>query len=187
MIQERKVKVVGVAPLLMHNGQLADPLNKWAKELKQLTANRKKTEETHAEMARLEWLGGLYVNSEGKPIMPSENIEASIYEGAKKQKLGKAFKSSVFVNEDAILDIGTTKKVTDLWGDDNYRDTRGVRVGTSRVMRTRPIFRDWKTTFIVMFDDEQINETEVMRAIVDTGRLIGFGDYRPKFGRFDVE
>jgi hypothetical protein len=185
-MQTMVVNVVGDAPLLMHNGQLADPLNKWSKALKELSGQRKKTEEVHVEMSRIEWLGGLYVNGDGKAIIPSECIEAAIYEGAKKQKLGKAFKSAVFVYEDAVLDIGTKKKLEDLWGDDNYRDTRGVRIGTSRIMRTRPVFKQWKARFEVAFDDEQVNASDVERAVNDAGRLVGFLDYRPKFGRFSV-
>lgn len=186
-LQERVVSVVGVSPLLMHNVQLADPLNKFAKQLKAVSGKRKKTDEDHAEMSRIEWLGGLYVNADGLLIIPSSMVEAAIYSGAKKSKLGKAFQSAVFVQDDAILDIGVKRKAVDLISDDQYRDVRGVRVGQARVMRTRPIFRKWKTTFTVLFDDEQVNESEVTRAIQDGGSKCGFGDFRPKFGRFEME
>jgi hypothetical protein len=39
--------IVGTAPLLMHNGQTADPLNKYAKMLKSVSGKRKKTEADH--------------------------------------------------------------------------------------------------------------------------------------------
>lgn len=184
--QRLTVAIVGLSPLLQHNGQLADPINKFVKAMKAITGKKKKTEEDHAELARLEWNGSLYVDNEGNLILPSSLIEASIHEGAKKSKLGKTFKSSVFVNDDAIVDFGSKKKIVDLWGDDQYRDTRGVRVGMSRVMRTRPIFRNWKCTFEVMYDDEQVNLDDVKRAIQDAASKVGVGDFRPKFGRFEV-
>ena len=102
--------------------------------------------------------------------------------------LGKAFKSSVFVNDDAEVAIDKKYgKAEELWDYDEFRDVRGVRIGQSRVMRTRPIFRNWQAEFEVLFDDEQVNQSDVVRAIVDAGRISGVGDFRPKFGRFEVE
>jgi hypothetical protein len=186
MLEEVQYKIRGIAPLIQHNGQTADPLNKFSKQLKEISGKRKKTEEDYAEMARIEWHAGLYVDREGWLILPASILESAIQEGAKKQKLGKAFKSSVFVDDDAKLDIGVKKKAVDLWGDDNYRDTRGVKVGMARIMRTRPIFTDWSATIVVTFDNEQVNLQDVNRAVIDTGSKVGLCDYRPKFGRFEI-
>lgn len=187
MLQEISVSIVGVAPLIMHNGQTCDPLNKFAKAMKEITGKRKKTEEDHGELSRIEWMAGLYVNDLQRLILPSDVLDASIVEGAKKSKLGKQFKSAVFVPYDAELDIGKKSyTIEDLWKDENHRDIRGVRVGTSRVMRTRPIFRKWAATFAVQFDDEQVNLADVQRAIRDCGVQVGLCDYRPKYGRFEM-
>jgi hypothetical protein len=186
MLQELNLHLKSVAPLVMHNGQTADPMNKFARQMKELSGQRKKTEETYIEMSRVEWLASLYVNEAGALILPSELIEATIHNGAKFSKLGKAFKSSVFVNDDSILDIGTKQKAAELVGEDKYRYVRGVRVGQARVMRTRAIFNQWQCDITVLFDDEQVNKTDVMRAIKDAGFRVGFCDRRPKFGRFEV-
>lgn len=186
-MQELKVSIRGVSPLLMHNGQTADPMNKFARQLKAVSSKRKKTDEDYMEMSRIEWHAGLYVNDKGALVLPATIIEASILDGAKKAKLGKTFKSSVFVNDDAKLDVGIKiDKAADLWGNDRYRDVRGVRVGQARIMRTRPIFHEWECAVTVLFDDEQVDESEVRRAIVDAGGKCGVGDFRPKFGRFEV-
>lgn len=185
-LQSMQVVIRGISPLLMHNGQTADPLNKFSKQMKAITGKRKKTEEDYAEMSKIEWHAGLYVDKDGDLIIPSTLIEASIQDGAKKSKLGKAFKSAVFINDDAKLDIGTKKKASELWGDDQYRDVRGVRVGQSRVMRTRPVFNQWKCSFVLHFDDEQVNEADVVRAMEDAGSKSGLGDFRPRFGRFEI-
>jgi hypothetical protein len=179
-------KIRGIAPLIMHNGQTADPLNKFSRQLKEISGKRKKTEEDYAEMARIEWHAGLYVNADGFAILPASILESAIQEGARKQKLGKQFKSSVFVDDDAVLEIGAKKKAVDLWGDDNYRDTRGVKVGMARIMRTRPIFAKWSTSVVITFDNEQVNLQDVHRSVIDTGSKVGLCDYRPKFGRFEV-
>lgn len=186
MLQELKLKLRSVAPLVMHNGQTADPMNKFARQMKELSGQRKKTEEIYIEMSRVEWLASLYVNEDGALILPSELIEATIHNGAKFSKLGKVFKSSVFVNDDAVLDIGVKKKAVELISEDKYRYVRCVRVGQARVMRTRSIFNQWKCDVTVLYDDEQVNKTDVMRAVKDAGVRVGFCDRRPKFGRFEV-
>jgi len=178
--------IVGIAPLLMHSGQTANPLNKFAKALKEISGKRKKTEEDYAEMSRIEWHAGLYVDKDGDLILPSGVLESAIQEGAKKQKLGKAFKSAVFVDKDAKFDIGTKKKAADLWGDENYVSVMPVKIGMARIMRTRPIFNSWKATVEIIFDNEQVNLSDINRAIMDTGSKVGLCDYRPKFGRFEV-
>lgn len=179
-------KIRGIAPLIMHNGQTADPLNKFSKALKEVSGKRKKSDEDYAEMAKIEWHAGLYTDREGDLILPSSILESAIQEGAKKQKLGKAFKSAVFIESDAKLDVGSKKKATDLWGDNNYRDTRGVKVGMARIMRTRPIFTTWQAVIVITYDKDQVNEADVTRAVLDTGSIVGLCDYRPKFGRFEV-
>lgn len=187
MLQEISIKIEGVAPLIMHNGQTCDPLNKFSKLMKEITGKRKKTEEDHGELSRIEWMAGLYVNGDGKLIIPSDVLDSALVEGAKKSKLGKQFKSAVFVPYDALLNIGIVKyTVEGLWANENFRDVRGVRVGQARVMRTRPIFREWNTEFTVQFDDEQVNLADVTRAIRDCGKQVGLCDYRPKYGRFEL-
>ena len=185
-LQSMVVSIRGVSPLMMHNCQTADPFNKFSKQMKLITVKRKKTEEDYAELSKIEWHAGLYVDKDGDLIIPSTLIEASIQEGATKSRLGKTFKSGVFVNDDAKLDVGTKKKAVELWGDDSYRDVRPVIVGRSRVMRTRPIFYQWKCSFTVYFDDEQVNATDVIRAIEEAGSKAGIGDFRPRFGRFEI-
>ena len=56
---ETTITIRGIAPLLMHNGQLANPLNPLAKEMKKVTSVRTKTDEHHLELQRLEFLAGL--------------------------------------------------------------------------------------------------------------------------------
>ena len=187
MLRQLQVTIQGVSPLLLHNGQTADPTNKFARQLKEVSGKRKKTDEDYAEMSRIEWHAGLYANADQKIILPAVCIEASIIGGAKKSKLGSAFKSAVFVDADAILNIGKRyDNAADLWAEEKYRDVRGVRVGQARVMRTRPVFYQWGCSFVVSMDDEQVNESDVMRAIEDSGSKVGIGDFRPKFGRFEV-
>jgi hypothetical protein len=171
----------------MHNGALADPLNKFSKASKLITSKRQKTDADLEEMARLEFLGGLYVNDKGLPIIPSEVLEATIVNGAKAEKLGKLFKSSVFVNDHSVLDYDGSADINELWKDEKFRLVAGVKIGTARIMRTRPKFDKWSCAVQVDYLDESINEEMIIRAITKAGILVGIGDWRPKFGRFTVE
>ncbi len=187
MLNELEVTINGTAPILLHNGQLDDPLNAHTKALKEVSSKRKKTNEDHAEMSRLEWIGSLYVDGDGYVAIPDSVIESSVIGGAKKSELGTAFKSAVFCKDTSYrLEYGGRRKALELWGDEKFRDVRGVRVGQSRVMRTRPRFDQWSLSFTMLFDDEQVNKSDVVKAIEDAGRMVGIGDFRPKFGRFEV-
>jgi len=174
---ETVFEIEGIAPLLMHNGQLANPLNPLVKEMKKITGIRKKTDEHHLELQRLEFRASLYLNSAGNVIVPSEVIESCLIEGAKKAKLGKAFKSSITVLNDPELSYGKRLTVEQLWDQcEEFADVRGVKVGTSRVMRTRPIFRNWSLTFEVAFDSEQIDAEQLEQAVHDASRMGGLCD-----------
>lgn len=181
-----KFKIEGVVPIVLHNGQLADPLNEFSKALKKLSGQRNKTDDTYEEMAKVEWFGGLYTDKEGYAIIPAECIEATLVGGAKKRKLGKSFKSAVFVEKDARIKYKGMKPAKDLWGNDEFRFTCGVKVGTSRIMRTRPIFRDWSAEIEVNVDVSQLNAEDVQKALEDAGKMIGLCDHRPRYGRFEI-
>ena len=184
---ETTITISGIAPILMHNGQLANPLNPLAKEMKKITSVRTKTDEHHMELQRLEFLAGLYLDDKQRVILPSEVIESALVEGAKKAKLGKAFKAAMSVWDAAVLEYGEQLTPAQLWEKaDTYADVRGVKVGQARVMRTRPRFNSWAATFTVHWAEDQITIEQLRTAIDDAGRQVGLCDYRPKFGRFEV-
>lgn len=189
-IKTIKAKLVGVAPLLLHNGRLADPLDEIAKALKAVSIKRKKVEADHLEMARLEWMGGLYLR-DGKVIIPAEMLEACLVEGAKRSKQGKLFKASVYAAEDIFhLDYEDKPEVFDVdqeWKNKSRVHRSKVKVGTSSVMRTRPIFNNWSLPASIRYQDDMVNEKDVKDALNHAGQVVGFGDWRPRYGRFVVE
>jgi hypothetical protein len=70
--------------------------------------------------------------------------------------------------------------------DERFALRKSVRVQQNRVMRSRPLFRKWSCTFTVEFDTEVVNTEQVIEAIIASGRYEGFGDWRPKYGRFEI-
>lgn len=183
-----RFRLTGVAPMLMHNAQMSDPLNPHAKALKAVTSKRTKTDADLEEIARLEWRGGLYYDKDLGPAIPSDIIDAVMVTGAKKNKLGKAFKSAVFaVNGPFKVNYTGPRDEKDLWKDPKFRSTMSLRVGTARVMRTRPIFNEWSIDIdIMLIEGEEVNANEVFEALQNGGVSGGIGDFRPKYGRFTV-
>src|SRR4051812_43785097 len=106
--------IVGTAPLIMHNGQTAGPLNKYAKMLKAVSAKRKKTEADYEEIARIEFVAGLYMG-QGGPVIPARLLEAAVVEGARKSKLGKQVQAGVIVEKHASLIFDGPKTAKELF------------------------------------------------------------------------
>jgi len=182
------ISITGKAPLLMHSDRYANPLDPLTKAHKELTGKRKKTDEDQIAIARSEFIGGCYWNARSGFHIPAQNLDACLITAAKLQKLGVKFKQGVQVLEDELSLIGYEKATPDqLWEDPDKRDARGVKVGTAKVIRYRPIFRSWKLNATVVINEDVVNVSEVQKAIIDAGALIGLGDYRPRFGRFNVE
>lgn len=179
-------KLTGVAPLVMHNGRLANPLDPISKALKAVTGKRAKTDADFEEMARIEFLGGLYVGDDG-PCIPGELIEAVIIAAAKKVKRGPQAKAGLLSDGNHRLEYAGPREPDALWADERFRLVAGVRVGQARVMRTRPVFRDWSAEIFVDYLPGQLNPAEVAEMVRTAGEIVGLGDWRPRFGRFTAE
>ena len=186
-----KILLQGVSPLLCHNGQTADPRNTYAKAMKAVSGKRKKTDADYDEMARLEWLAGLY-RSGDELVIPDYVLESTMIGGAKKSKRGPQAKCGLFFTEHAVLNFtGKPDKINDqtlaeMFESGDFLHTIGVRVGMSKVMRTRPIFRNWSCEALVQYDPDVLNQRDVEELAADAGKLVGLGDWRPKHGRFET-
>jgi len=188
MLKSLKVRLRGACPMLLHNGQLANPLNSHAKKLKSLSGKRGKTEEDILAMAKVEFEAGWYTNSEGAYTLPAHNIEASMLEGAKKNKNGRIMQGGAFIVDDPILKFnGSGRSMEQLWAGGEHALMVSVAVQRNRVMRTRPMVTDWMADVEVKYDDTVIEPEVILQALEVAGLERGLGDWRPKYGRFVVE
>ena len=69
MLQSVTLKLSG-SSIIPHNGQTADPRNRFSKAMKLISGKRKKTDSDLDELARLEFLAGLYLEG-GDIVIPS--------------------------------------------------------------------------------------------------------------------
>ena len=173
--------------LIMHNGQTADPLNPFSKAMKEISGKRKKTDSDYEAMSNIEYKAGLYVDAKNNVIIPSRVLESVLAEGAKKSKEGKLALSGMFVDTDALLDYeGYPMSLDELMNSPEHRLCVAVRVGMSKVMRTRPHFKNWSAKFKVSLNADVANEGQLRRWVEDAGAYVGIGDWRPRHGRYEV-
>jgi hypothetical protein len=189
LVNKLTFKIVGIAPLLMHNGRLADKSDPYARAMSEISSKRKKVDADYEAMARLEFLGGLYL-VDGKPCIPSYVFEATIIGkggAARKERMGKEAAAALWVLEDALLEYDGPTEADELWEDKRFVSQSLVRVQQSRVTRTRPIFKDWAAEITLEFDEKLLDEESVRRWVEVAGEQCGLMDWRPRFGRFSVE
>jgi hypothetical protein len=189
VIQKLSFKIEGIAPLMTHNGRLADVDDPYVRAIKAITSNRKKTDADLEELARLEFLGGLYLNKDERIIIPGYVFEAALIGksgAARKEKMGKEAAAALWVTQDPLLIYDGPREPDELWKDKRFVNQSMVRIGTSKVKRTRPFFQDWGAEIVVEFNDNLINEDQVRRWVEVAGEQVGLCEWRPRLGRFHV-
>jgi hypothetical protein len=184
--QQISFRITGVRPLLMHSSRLVDPLDPISIDLARLTSKRAKTAADHEEIARTEWIGGLWTRA-GAPCIPAEAIESAILAGAKTKRKGKQMKAGFLCNEAPLLNYDGPRGLEELWADKQFRFRHPVQVNDSRTMRTRPRFPKWHIDVNAQFLPSLLNRDDVVEFLEIAGFREGLGDWRPKFGRFKVE
>lgn len=129
----------------------------------------------------------VYRNENGFICLPSEYVRMSVVNAAKytqdprspRKSAMDLFKAGV-VCLDELCSLGTS--------DWDYLDRRRVVVQRNGVTRSRPAFqKGWKAKVQLMVNTpEYITPQFLHDRLSAAGRLIGVGDFRPTFGRFQV-
>jgi len=177
--------------LMQHNEQLANPLNEYRRSRAELTNKKNKSDEDFIEIARREFQGGLYYDEKLGPYIPGHAINKMVMEGAKRRKLGKLFLQFVMVTNSMIpIQYKGPRKRKEMWetldanGQHVFADMRLVGVGQRRILRTRPLFRDWSLKFTLRVEAGQVNADDVKSAL-EAAQSLGLGDGRPMYaGQF---
>lgn len=181
-----RLRCVGTAPLLMHSARLSDPLDPAAKALKKVTGKRTKTDDDHQEIARLEHIGSLYLDPDVGPYLPAQNLERCLVDAARTSKQGVKVQRGVFISTDTNpLAYKGPRDAEGLWNDVAFRHRASVKVGTARTMRCRPIFHQWTVEADGVMDPAIIDPADLQGIVETAGMIIGVGDWRPRFGRFE--
>lgn len=194
-----KIHLKSISPLIMNCDTLANPLHPLSKEIKQFTGLKKKQDEHHLLIGKLQWKASLYYDEEIGIYLSTKMIFGCFKASARKEKMGMLMKAVIidcFPGTPLIPYQGLTPET--LWEIKNKKGelahvfVETVNVQQSKTMRTRPIFFTWEVKFNLQLNTEILAEKELQRIIERAGQEYGFGELRPQlanghFGRFTLE
>lgn len=185
-VASMRLRLVGQTDLVMNSSRLVDPLEPLVQQIKLLTAKRKKTTADHERIAELEWHAALWV-SNGRPCLPADAVEGTFVDAARKLRLGVTAKSGLVCTQHSQLEYEGASEVADLWREPRFRLRKAVAINGKRVMRTRPRFPDWAAEVTVSYLPSLLDSDQVVQIFGIAGDLVGIGDWRPRYGRYQVE
>lgn len=169
------VAIEGSADFLFHRWN-AEAVDEKAKAAKNSVAKKSDDIESY-----------VYRDHYGELCIPGEYLRQAIIHAAKfrqdprspRKSAMDLFKAGV-VSLTQLASLGTVK-----W---DYEDKRRVVIQRSGVNRTRPAMKvGWKAEFqLMVMLPEYIGRSDLHDVIANAGRLIGLGDFRPTYGRFNI-
>ena len=176
-LEQIRVKIRGTRPLLMHSPQ----------SIGQNKDNRSGTRHDPIEEAE----ASLYRDANGKIIIPSLNLLASMQKAAVDYKVpGKGKKTyKTYILSGIRIEPDDIELITDDKGETEEGwtvDLRPVVIQRSRIMRARPKFDSWSLEFTVDILDPIIRPPDVKEFLMSAGKYQGLCDFRPLFGLFEV-
>jgi len=184
--KKNMIEVIGTSPLLMHNPRMVDPEFELNRQIKVLTAKRKKTDEDLKQIERLEWYGGLYEEN-GVIVQPTSKLRKSLVNTAKISKQGKSIERALSfgaLNTPLIYD--GPKDIDELFKESRFHSRLSVGISGKRVMRVRPSFFPWALKVQGLFvNDAGLNFDEFKLIVEMAGVVEGIGDNRINgYGRY---
>lgn len=168
-----KVTIEGVSPLLMRRYPLEE-----AEKLRRRGEIPSPEEECGKAMYRNE--DGCYI--------PSTWISAMLTQAGTKFR-AKGRLSYRDVMKTIIVEpeeIPLLKKTGERYETYDVINRSPVVVQRQRIVRSRPQFNSWKATFELEFDEGLVKDEDLRKILELGGKTIGLGDWRPKYGRFEV-
>jgi hypothetical protein len=193
-MKEIQVDLIGTEPLILHNcARLLNPFDPTNREKKALTDKRtKQSDEDRLQVAKLEWTMGWYLGEDGDIVMPTQNIWSSFLAAAKKTREGTQFKDAVTMTSLSVpLIYEGPRDLEQLWGKglegSPFVDYRPVGQQAVKIMRCRPVVRDWAVSTTWMVDETILNPEAFSSFANKAGEYVGIGDFRMRYGRFDAK
>jgi len=189
-VEKMALKIRGIAPMMPTSTVGLDPFDPLSQELKKLTDVKKKTLDMKLEIQRVEWKIAMAQAFDPKlgPCIPGWNVTRCIRNAARATKMGKVIERGVQNVEDMCpMKYDGPRTLNELWADGRFVDKRAIKNnGGGALLRTRAIFREWEISCPLYFDPALIDESALMDIVHAAGQYEGIGQYRPRFGRFEV-
>jgi hypothetical protein len=185
------IKAVGTKPLLLHNVDLANPLNPWARKMTDLrgTPSKRRTEKWHEEMAYVGFMGAFYDIPEiNGAAIPAENMRRSLISAAKATRRGMQAQRALLVSSPAAaLIYDGPRTPQDMWDAGTWHLTRMIRSSSGASPTTYPIFREWALRVPLELDEDTLSVRDLTEIAERAGRIEGLGASRTQgYGRYDA-
>lgn len=190
---EYQVKIKGLSPIIMRNGDGIDPRTPANIEKAEITAKRgsNRTVSDDARLRELECQISLWLKPDGAVTIPERALRSCIETAARKLKQGPQVREGLSILE-SNFDYDRQRYGETL--EELIRSTQfttGVVVQRSRTPRTRARFElPWACEFRCDADDELVDQSQLENWLDIAGRRIGLGDWRPErsgeYGRFEL-
>lgn len=194
IVEKANIRITGVGPLLLNNPQTVDPFNHFAKAMKVITRKRMgKTEDDLLELGRLERHSKMYFDDTLGVYVPTRWTTEAICLGANAvAKIGKAkMRGGIFATEEKAKlhydGMSTVKAVEDVVDNAHFTKRMILPQGQVRVTKDFPIFHKWWFETTIEFDNTVVDFSTLARIVERTAYYVGFGDFRPTFGRATAE
>lgn len=169
------ITIEGTAAFLFHrwNPEAVEEKGKAAKGSK-----GKKEDNIESYVAR---------DDKGTLCIPGEYFRQAIIHAAKyEQDPRSPRKSAMDIFKAGVVVLNELAPVgKDTW---DYLDKRRVQVQRNGVNRVRPaLMAGWRATFAIqVLLPEYIGRDFLLKVTSNAGRLVGVGDFRPTYGRFQI-
>lgn len=170
-----EVQIQGSADLLFHRWN-CEAVEEKAKAKKGSAA--KKTDDLESYV---------YRTDTGELAIPGEYLRMSIIGAAKfRQDPRSPRKSASDLFKAAVVSITNLASLG--VKDWDYEDKRRVVIQRNAITRTRPAMKaGWRCSIQLQVNlPEYVSPTLLNEVITQAGKLIGVGDFRPTFGRFQI-
>lgn len=129
----------------------------------------------------------VYRDEDGYLSIPGEYLRGSIVGAAKfKQDPRSPRKSAQDLYKAGVISLTNLSSLgIKAW---DYEDKRRVVIQRNAITRTRPALKKgWTCSFEIMVNlPEYISKDQLYDMTASAGKLIGIGDFRPTFGRFQI-
>lgn len=193
-IQSARIAITGMSYLLQNNPQTVDPFNKYTRAKKAITAKRIKTDDDLIELGNVETESKIYFDEDGLGVyIPTRWLTEAICTAAFGViKTGRdKMRGGVFATEEkAKLNYEgqeLVKTIADVVMNPKFRHRAMLPQGQVRVAKDFPIFKKWSFSTVIEFDDTVVDLDGLSKVVNRTSQYVGFGDFRPTFGRATAE
>lgn len=170
-----EITIEGTAPILFH---------RWNCESVESKSRAKKGS---AEKKSDDVESYVYRTEKGELAIPGEYLRGAIVGASKFQQDPRSpRKSAADLFKAAVISL--TPLATLGTKDWDYMDKRRVCIQRNAITRSRPAMREgWTAKFILLINLPEYVDAQLLNSTVQAaGKLIGLGDFRPSFGRFNV-